>query len=516
VQVGGPGGVAATAYALAGYAISPDFVLLADDGRLVAYVADGFVMAEERFASEFDALSALARDLDHGMLSRLAHDLAHRLPGPIYLTNVRVFDSVQARLGERTTVVVYGDRIVGVRPDAPPPAGATVIDGQGGTVLPGLHDMHAHMWTWAGPMHLAAGVTSVRDPGNNNEALLAMTARMDAGELLGPRISRSGFLEGRSPFSARGGFVIDRLDEGLEKVRWYADHGFTGIKIYNSMPPDWVKALAAEAHRLGLHVSGHVPAFMTSERAVRDGYDEIHHVNQLLLSFVIGEKEDMRTPLRFTALGERVGKLDLRSGPVQRMVRLMKERGTVLDPTIETFEALLLGRPGKAPPSDPRWVDHIPAPMQRGRRIAIVDVKPEQDAAYRAAWAKLLETLRLLEAEGVRIVPGTDYGVAGLSLHTELEIYAAAGLPNARVLQIATLQCARVLGQEHLLGSVEPGKLADLLLVDGDPVADLSRIRQVRMVMKGGMVLYPDEIYRALSVTPFASRPTVRMAQAGR
>lgn len=516
VRVGGPGGVAATAYALGGYAFSPDIVLLAKDGRLVAYVADGFTMAEERFAGEFDALSALARDLDREMLSRLAREAQHRSSGPIYLENVRVFDSVRARLGEPTTVVVFGDRIASIHADVLPPPGATVIDGAGGTVVPGLYDMHSHMSTWSGPMHLAAGVTSVRDPGNNNESLLAMTARMDAGQLLGPRISRLGFLEGRSPFSSRGGFIIDRLEEGLEKVRWYADHGFTGIKIYNSMPPDWVKPLAAEAHRLGLRVSGHVPAFMTSERAIRDGYDEIHHMNQLLLSFVLGEKEDTRTPLRFTALGERVGKLDLHSEPVQRLVRLMKERGTVLDPTIETFEQFLLGRPGKAPPSDASWVDHLPAPMQRGRKVAVLDVKPEQYPSYEASWAKLLEMLQLLEAEGIRVVPGTDYGIPGISLQSELEIYAAAGLPNARVLQIATLQCARVLGQEHLLGSVEPGKLADLLLVDGDPVADLSRIRRVRLVMKGGTVLYPDEIYRALSVKPFAQRPAVRVAEVGR
>ncbi len=281
------------------------------------------------------------------------------------------------------------------------------------------------------------------------------------------------------------------------------------------MPPDWVRPLAAEAHRLGLRVSGHVPAFMTSERAVRDGYDEIHHINQLLLSFVIGPKEDTRTPFRFTALGERVGRLDLRSAPVRRMVRLMKQRGTVLDPTIETFEQLLLGRPGRAPPSDAGWIDHLPAPMQRARKAALLDVKPEQYRAYEASWRKLLEMVHLLDAEGVRIVPGTDAGVPGISLHSELQTYAAAGLSNARILQIATMQSARVLGQDRMLGSVEPGKLADLVLVDGDPVADLSRIRRVRMVMKGGVVFYPEEIHRALGVVPFATPPPLRVMPEG-
>ena len=90
-------------------------------------------------------------------------------------------------------------------------------------------------------------------------------------------------------------------------MRWYAAHGFWGVKIYNSMNPDFVKPIADEAHRLGLHVSGHVPAFMSSERAIRDGYDEIHHINQLVLSFIIDPlKDDTRTPFRFTAIGERL------------------------------------------------------------------------------------------------------------------------------------------------------------------------------------------------------------------
>lgn len=186
VQVGGSQGLATTAYALSGYALSPDFVLLADDGRLVAYVADGYVLVEDRFATEYGALSAIARDLDRELLSKLAGDLSHHYPEPIYLQNVRVFDSASARLGDPATVVVYDGRVVGVRADAAPPQGATIFDGGGGALLPGLHDLLAHMWSWAGPMHLAAGVTSVRDRGNDNDTLLAFTARMDLGEIVGP------------------------------------------------------------------------------------------------------------------------------------------------------------------------------------------------------------------------------------------------------------------------------------------------------------------------------------------
>jgi hypothetical protein len=509
VRVGGDAGVAATAYALSGYNLSPDFVLLSSDGRLVAYAFDGYVLMEERFAGEYQALCALARDLNRELLSELARTVTHRYPGPVYLQNVRVFDAVSGRLGQPVTVVVYGERIAAVRRDAVPPAGATVIEGQGGALLPGLHDLHAHMWAWAGPLHLAAGVTSVRDPGNDNDALLALTADIDAGLVPGPRVARSGFIEGKSPFSASGGFTVASVEEGLGKVHWYADHGFSALKLYNSMRPEWVKPLAAEAHRMGMRVHGHVPAFMTAEQALRDGYDEITHVNQLLLGLLVGPKEDTRTPFRFTALGERAGRLDLGGEPFQRLLQLMKARNAVLDPTVATFDQLLQGRPGHAPPSDAGWIEHVPAPLQRARKVAVVDVKPAQYSAYAASWKKLLEVLRLLDANGVRLVPGTDSIVPGMMLHSELLTYSEAGIPAARVLQIATLQSARVLNRDGEEGSIAPGKLADLLLVDGDPTADLAAIRRVRLVMKGGAVFFPDEIHRALGIEPFATRPTV-------
>ena len=221
-------------------------------------------------------------------------------------------------------VVVFRDRIVGLRADAPP-AGATVVDAQGGTLLPGLIDSHAHTGDWDGLLDIASGVTQVRDPGNDNTSLLALMPRFDSGELIGPRVFASGFLEGKSPFSASGGFTVQTVEEAVDRVRWYADHGFWGIKIYNSMPPAFVKPMAEEAHRLGLHVSGHVPAFMTSEQAIRDGYDEVNHFNQLVLMFVLKPGEDPRTPVRFTVIGERLADLDLQGAEFRRLVQLMKD-----------------------------------------------------------------------------------------------------------------------------------------------------------------------------------------------
>jgi hypothetical protein len=335
-----------------------------------------------------------------------------------------------------------------------------------------------------------------------------LTRQIESGGVMGPRIARAGFLEGKSPFSKNIGFVADRLDVALDGVRWYADHGYVGIKIYNSVTPDWVKPISDEAHRLGLRVNGHVPAFMTSERAVRDGYDEISHINQLVLGFFIGPDEDTRTLLRFSALGDRFGKVDLGSEPVRRMVKLMKERGTTLDPTLAVFDGTLRSRPGKTVSSDAPWLDHMPGPVQRLRRSAFLEVKPEQEAAFEASWRNLQQMLALLDREGIRLLPGTD-DMAGFSLHSELEAWSTAGIPSGRALQLATLGCARYLGRDQDLGSIAQGKLADLVLVDGDPTKDISAVRRVRLVMKGGAVYYPEEIYSAMGITPFAARPKV-------
>jgi hypothetical protein len=297
----------------------------------------------------------------------------------------------------------------------------------------------------------------------------------------------------------------------LQKVRWYADHGFWGIKIYNSMAPALVKPIAQEAHRLGLQVTGHVPAFMTAEQAVQDGYDEISHINQLLLMFVLKEKEDPRTLARFTSLGERLADLDLQGAPVRQLISLLKERRARVDPTIAYFGRLLLAQPGKAPPTDAPWLGHVPVPVRRERQSGMLDIKPELQAQYQASWKKLGQVLSLLHREGIALVVGTD-SVAGLTLHSELETWVSAGIPPAAALRAATLGNAQLLGRETELDTVAPGRLADLYLVEGDPLTNIGDIRKGRLVVKDGAMFFPDELHAVLEVTPFARHVALQTA----
>jgi hypothetical protein len=327
---------------------------------------------------------------------------------------------------------------------------------------------------------------------------------------MGPRIIRSGFIEGRTPFSARSGFVVASLPEALEKVRWYAERGYYQIKIYNSVTPDWVAPMAAEAHRLGMRVAGHVPAFSSSPRVVRDGYDEVTHINQLILSFLINtDKEDTRTPFRFTALGLRAAKLSLDDPRLQQLIAEMKKQGVAHDPTIATFQSLMLARPGTVTPVDAPWLDHMPGPIQRSRKVALLDIKPNEDATYRASSQKLRDVLKLLFDRGIQLVPGTD-DIPGVMLDSELEEWQRAGIPAKDVLRLATIGSAEHLGLDRELGSIVRGKRADLMLVPGDPTQDLSVLRKARLVMKDGVVFFPDELHTAIGVAPFGSRPAMQ------
>lgn len=499
-----------TVWALWGLDLFPVFIITGPDGRWAGALSSGFILVPEAWEKNQKELNQLALNVESELLSTLTARLTHRWDRPVQLRNVRVLDPATGTLSQPTCVMTYHGRVTTIAPDFEPPDSAIRIDGEGGTLVPGLFDLHSHYGTWQGPLHLAAGVTTVRDMGNDNEMLDAIVRGLEKGTLMGPRVVRSGFLEGRTPFSARTGFVVDSLPMALEKVRWYAEHGYWQVKIYNSMPPDWVAPIAAEAHRLGMRVAGHVPAFSSSPRVVRDGYDEVTHINQLVLSFLIDtDKEDTRTPFRFTALGLRAAKLSLQDPRLQQLIADMLKRGVAHDPTIATFQSLLLARAGKVTPVDALWLDHMPGPVQRSRKVSILDIKPGEDTIYRASSQRLRDVLKLLFDRGIHLVPGTD-DVPGVVLHSELEEWQRAGIPAKDVLRLATIGAAEHLGLDRELGTIARGKRADLLLVPGDPTQDVGVLRQVRLVMKDGDVFFPDEMHTAMGVKPFGTRPVIQ------
>jgi imidazolonepropionase-like amidohydrolase len=499
-----------TFYELSGIDLQPALFALDRDHHLFVNLGGRGALIREGYESSLPELQEWARAHELACMHALQQRLAHRFEQPVRYINVRVFDPAVGRSSEPQSVLVRDGRVAAIEPV--PPAGAApgevVVDGAGGTLLAGLYDMHAHNSLDSGLYYLAAGVTSTRDMGNDNTLLAEIRAAVEAGELPGPRITPAGLIEARSPFSARIGIVAETLDEALGAVRWYAQHGFHEIKTYNSMNPEWVPALVAEARRQGLGVSGHVPAFMAPDEVIRAGYDSIAHINQLMLGWLLEEGEDTRTALRLTAM-KRGATLDLHDPRVQHTVALMREHGTALDTTAVILERLMLSRAGEVQPGDAPYLEHMPIGYQRYRKRTFVPLdEPGDDAAFRAGVEKMLAVIKLLHDSEVGLLVGTD-DTTGFTVHRELELYVKAGIPAPAVLAIATLGSARYLGEEDQLGSIEAGKLADFLLVDGDPATDISAIRQVRAVSRGGVVYFPDQIYPALGIQPFAARPEV-------
>ncbi len=509
---GGTTAMQVTRYDISGIDLSPSTILLDGQNNLFASVSPSVIVIRKGFEGEEKRLRDLAATWQTERFTDIEKRLAHRYAKPVRITNVRVFDPAKGALTAPVSVIVNGHEIAGVVPvDSPASPGEVVIDGAGGTLMPGMTEMHAHLGQDDAMLNLLAGITTVRDMGNDNEVLSELIAKMDAGIIGGPRVVRSGFIEGKSPFSANNGFVVDSEAKALDAVRWYGARGYWQIKIYNSMNPAWVPAMVSEAHRLGMRVAGHVPAFSTADAMMAAGYDEMTHINQFMLGWVIKPTEDTRTLFRLTAL-KRLPGLDLNSAPVQATINTISTKHIAIDPTIGIHENLLLNRDGKVPPGMTDYFDHMPVGVRRDAMKGWIDASaPGDDAAYRGAYDKILATVRILNDRGVFIVPGTDTGGA-LTYHRELELLQQIGMTAPQVLTRATYDMARYLGEDQRRGTIAKGKLADFFLVPGDPTRDLKAIKSIAMVVKDGTVYFPSEIYPEFGIKPFASAPRVKEA----
>jgi imidazolonepropionase-like amidohydrolase len=492
--------------AIAGLGFGPDLVWLDRDGEYFAQVSTWQSVIAIEGEGLLQRLIAEDQKWRQARAARLAAQLSERPAGGLAITHARLFDSEKRRMRDDMTVVVAGDRITAVGgPSTKIPNGAKVVDARGRTLLPGLWDMHVHVDDDEGILHLASGVTTVRDLANDMEELSARVARFDAGSEIGPRVLRAGIIDGPGPLAAPTGVLPASESEARAAVERYAAAGYKQIKIYSSVALDLVPVIAREAHRRGLRVSGHVPNGMNAEQAVAAGFDEIQHANFLFLNFLAGPKDDTRTPLRFTLVAERAAGFDLDSAPVRKFLDLLVARKTVLDPTLAVFEGMFNSDPGELDPMLAPYAGRLPAQVERGGRVGGLPAKGDERARFRASHAAMGKLVQMAWKRGVRIVAGTD-NVAGLTLQRELELYVAAGIPAADVLALATIGSAQVMGMERKTGSIAVGKQADMVLVDGDPVRDMADIRKTELVVCRGLVYDPDALLSAVGMRPREAR----------
>jgi imidazolonepropionase-like amidohydrolase len=334
--------------------------------------------------------------------------------------------------------------------------------------MPGMWDSHSHLFGRGVPiMQLAAGVTTVRDMGNETD-LPARVRRFDAGLELGPHVlmvERFGW--DVIPDAPK----VTNEAEAKQLVETYAARGYVQIKTLDGVDPAVVPALARHAHARGLRLSGHVPGKMTTRQFVDAGADEIQHV-----LFVLAGKATFDASSR-----------DL-------LAHLARKHVT-LDDTLAEFEVSADGRGA----TEAAIAARMPPLAVRGftRQAIEPDRRDRARARFEAGARALAAAVEL----GVTIVPGTDQALPGFLYRRELELYVAAGLAPAKVLQIATLGAARNMGRD---ASLVPGAVADLILVDGDPTRDIRDLERVDIVVKDGWWVVPDELLRAVAIRPHA------------
>jgi imidazolonepropionase-like amidohydrolase len=497
--------VNATLYQIDGLDFSPTYVWLDEQHNGFGVTAPGFGIMRAGFEGAFDTLLNAQLEIQSARAAALAKQLIHHPAGDIVIKNVSVFDSVNAKTVPAQRITVRGERIVSVEGESGQTiaANAQVIDGKGKMLLPGLWDMHQHLYEDNAFLDVAAGITTIRDLGNPPDHLAKLKQQIEQEQQVGPRIIMAGFIDGPGPYEGPIKVLAATPEEARQRVDHYADTGYVQIKIYSSVKPELVPVIIDEAHKRGLRVSGHVPAGMTASQFVLDGADEIQHMNFVFLNFMPDVKET-RTPVRFTEPGKRAAGIDLNSEQVNQFIALLKQHHTVIDPTMTIWEATYVDRPGHISEEDAYMFDRLPLQIQRGAKAA-GEALPAPDAAtdqlYRESYANFVHMVKKLYDNGITVVAGTDLG-KGYSLHRELEIYNQAGIPASEVLRMATLTAAKVMKRDSDLGSIAPGKLADLILVNGYPTTNISDIRKIELVVKGGTVMYPNELYPAMGIKP--------------
>jgi imidazolonepropionase-like amidohydrolase len=449
---------------------------LDEQNNLVAGESGWFITVRRGSEEILPALRALEFRYRNARGADLARRLAPKPASAIAIVNGDLFDSEQGVMLPRRTIVIRGDRIAAVGPadSVSIPGGATVIDAAGKTVMPGMWDMHTHAGlltqSVAAPGHLAIGVTSVRDLASDIDVATQLRDRAATGEVLSPRVVLAGFIEGPGHWAGPSEVIVRTEGEARAWIARYDSLGYKQVKLYNLVHPDLVPTIVEEAHRRGMLVSGHIPRGLSTPSAIRLGFDEINHAAFLFSTFF---QDSLYLPQMraYSTVSQIVApNVDVDGPEVSAMIELFKQRRTIIDGTWNL------------------WMS------SRGPVSAAVGIPQTADAAAQKLDANYLRMLKRVYDAGITLVAGTD----GSSYNAELELYERAGIPAADVLRIATIVPARVMKDDKDFGSIVPGKVADLIIVDGRPTQRVADLRKVERVMRAGRLYDVSTLRREL------------------
>lgn len=439
------------------------------------------------------------------------------------ITGGRVWDGTGAE-ARPATVLIDGARIQAVGSDLPIADGVERIDATGKTVLPGLIDMHVHVMLCGDDClygFLGTGITSVRDVGGDPDVLLPLREALAAGERTGPRLFVYGpMLDGVPPIFGARAAALSRLtrvsatrEDGESTVRALIGRGVDGVKLYAGLRPDLVGPML-EAVGGRVPVAGHLGRTWASE-AIELGIDTLEHVHATLYQDVV-RPEDRHTreggngvlPNYWSWLSQGWARADLDAEHVRRFIAQVVEHQVVISPTTVLITGGMATNEAAEEPGQRYRPRSMSERMQQTAQVRRDQLRRAQEEAEKAgrplpaaqpvdpdvglrARANELELLRRLHEAGGIIVPSTDVGAAplqvpGFALHRELALLVEAGIPARDVLLGVTRTAACALRRGDELGTLEPGKRADLIVVDGDPLQDISATRRVVRVVKDG------------------------------
>ena len=475
-------------YTIANLAFGREILWMDKQSNLAAAMTFAGGLPMEAVRAEYEpALPQLYRSgvaQEMADLEAIGRTVRPQYSGAFAIAGATIVDATGAPPVEDGIVIVRNGRIatVGSRRKASIPRGMTVISAKGQTLLPGLWEMHTHFsGVEFGPALLASGITTARDCGGEFEYLVAQRDALEKRGAAGPRLLLAGLVDGGGA-KAFGHVVAATPEEGRAVVNRYHAAGFQQIKLYNSLAPDVVKAITAEAHRLGMTVTGHVPRALTTMEAIEAGMDQINHLFNV-------------TSLLRPPGGQRV---DLNSDAFLNGVRFLLAHHTVVDPTAGWSE---MARHSKAVDVALFEPGILKAPF-------VLDVKFRSmgdNGTATQMHERMEESLGViggLHKAGVPIIPGSDTGLVGYGLHRELELYAAAGMTPLEVIQCATIVSARAMNLDRDSGTIEAGKRADMILVEGNPLANVSDLRRVTRVVANGRVYDPSLLWPAAGFKP--------------
>lgn len=409
----------------------------------------------------------------------------------LVLRHVTVIDGMDSAPRPDQTVIIRGTRIASVTPSASAsvPAGARIVDGRGKYLIPGLWDMHVHTAVVRGrdvlPLYLANGVTGVRDMAGDWDTLTTWRRDIAQGRLVGPRIVASGpYLEG-APIPIP--HILARTpDEARTAVDSLVHMGVDFVKVHGRLTPETYYAIARRARERGIHFTGHVPRAVGAANASDSGHRSIEHLLTIPLDCTPAESVALRPRYAVQGALGRCSSEDL--APLYaRFVR----NGTWVTPTF-TAQYEIAAWPTRTLPGD-SLAHYLPDTLRR--YVAAIfpmpdSIPPDANEVGNAVLAKRIAQVTAMHRAGVHILAGTDAPLRnsppGFGLHEELTLIARGGMSPIDILRAATLEPARYLGLLDSLGTIEPGKLADLVLLDANPLTDIGNTRRIAAVIANG------------------------------